>query len=83
MAVGRAPHSPCGPLSPSHSTGSVRWHRMSATTARPTEIAAGLWACEHGMASLEARTQADVDVFDWDTIAPLTVDALIRGLAPR
>jgi len=56
---------------------------MSATTARPTEIAAGLWACEHGMASLEARTQADVDVFDWDTIAPLTVDALIRGLAPR
>jgi AcrR family transcriptional regulator len=44
-------------------------------------VAAGLWACEHGMASLEARTEADVDVFDWDAIAPLTVDALIRGLA--
>jgi AcrR family transcriptional regulator len=44
-------------------------------------VAAGLWACEHGIASLEARTQTDVDVFDWDAIAPLTVDALIRGLA--
>ena len=46
-------------------------------------VAAGLWACEHGIASLEARTQTDADAFDLDTIAPLTVDALIRGLAAR
>ena len=48
-------------------------------------VAAGLWACEHGIASLEARTQAEAeaDAFDWDTIAPHTVDALIRGLSAR
>lgn len=42
-------------------------------------VATGLWACEHGLVSLEAHTAGDA-VFDWDAVAPLTVDAVIRGL---
>ena len=71
------------------------WRRSGRSPARPAgdgrraarpgdafTVAAGLWACEHGLASLE-RARPTADAFDWDTIAPLTVDALFRGLAPH
>jgi AcrR family transcriptional regulator len=45
------------------------------------EVATALWACQHGLASLEARTPPELDAFDWDAVAALTVDALLRGLA--
>lgn len=45
-------------------------------------VASALWACEHGLASLEARTPPqDVAVFDWDRIAGIAIDAIVRGLA--
>lgn len=44
------------------------------------QVAVGLWACEHGLVSLEMRMEHDVE-FDWDHIAPATVEALVRGLA--
>jgi len=44
-------------------------------------IACALWACEHGLVSLEARTsEGQHAVFDWDRVYSLTTDALIRGL---
>jgi AcrR family transcriptional regulator len=44
-------------------------------------IACALWACEHGLVSLEARTsEGQHTVFDWDRVYSLTTDALIRGL---
>jgi AcrR family transcriptional regulator len=44
-------------------------------------IASALWACEHGLVSLEARTSEGAhDVFDWDRVYALATDALIRGL---
>lgn len=46
------------------------------------QVAVGLWACEHGLVSLEMRMEHDVE-FDWDHIAPATVEALVRGLAAR
>jgi AcrR family transcriptional regulator len=49
--------------------------------ADPFEVAAGIWACEHGLVSLEMRKDAD-DPFDWDRIVPQTLDALLRGLGP-
>jgi AcrR family transcriptional regulator len=58
---------------------------MDAGAIRPGDAfqtAAALWACDHGMASLEARTPTfRNDIFDWDAIAPLAIDALLRGLA--
>ncbi len=57
---------------------------MDAGVLRPGDafsVAAALWACEHGIASLESQMGHKRDVFDWDTIAPLAVDALIRGLS--
>ncbi len=44
------------------------------------QVAVGLWACEHGLVSLEMRMEHDGE-FDWDHIAPATVAALVRGLA--
>ncbi|MET0146486.1 MAG: TetR/AcrR family transcriptional regulator [Ilumatobacteraceae bacterium] len=44
-------------------------------------VAAALWACQHGIASLEAHGEDGKDEFDWDVVAPLAVDALIRGLS--
>lgn len=43
-------------------------------------VAVGLWACEHGLVSLEMRTEQD-ELFDWEAIAPATVAALVHGLA--
>jgi AcrR family transcriptional regulator len=44
-------------------------------------IASALWACEHGLVSLEARTAAGQHtVFDWDRVHTLATEALIRGL---
>ena len=57
---------------------------MDAGLLRPGDaftVAAVLWACEHGVSSLEARTPVEVGPFDWDTIAPLAVEALLAGLA--
>ena len=70
-----------GGARPGGGAGAAGDGRRAARPGDAFSVAAGLWACEHGMASLEARTQPGDDVFDWDTIAPLTVDALIRGLA--
>jgi AcrR family transcriptional regulator len=48
------------------------------------DVAAALWACDHGLASLEARTPAgNAGTFDWDAIADLAIGALLRGLAAR
>jgi AcrR family transcriptional regulator len=44
------------------------------------DVATGLWACEHGLVSLEARTEG-APAFDWDTVFATTVEALLRGLA--
>lgn len=46
----------------------------------PVQVAVGLWACEHGLVSLEMRTEHELD-FDWEHIAPATIEALVRGLA--
>lgn len=47
------------------------------------DTAAALWACEHGLASLEARTPAhNRGLFDWDVIAEVAIGSLLRGLAP-
>jgi len=45
------------------------------------QVATGLWACEHGLVSLEAHASDDHVAFDWETVAPMTVDALLRGLS--
>jgi len=50
----------------------------------PFAVASALWACEHGLASLEARTPSrEFGVFDWDRIAGIAIDAVVRGLAPE
>ena len=50
----------------------------------PFEVASALWACDHGLASLEARTPStEAHLFDWDAIAHRALDAMLRGLAPR
>jgi AcrR family transcriptional regulator len=50
----------------------------------PFEVASALWACDHGLASLEARTPStEAHLFDWDAIARLAMQAMLRGLAPR
>ena len=49
----------------------------------PFEVASALWACDHGLASLEARTPStEAHLFDWDAIARRALDAMLRGLAP-
>jgi AcrR family transcriptional regulator len=49
----------------------------------PFQIAAALWACDHGLASLELRTDVGDDAqFDWDAIGDIAVEAIVRGLAP-
>jgi AcrR family transcriptional regulator len=50
----------------------------------PFEIAAALWACDHGLASLEVRTPAgeQAGLFDWDAISTTAIEAMVRGLAP-
>jgi AcrR family transcriptional regulator len=56
---------------------------MAAGVIRPADsftVATVLWACMHGVVSLEARSAGDVD-FDWDTVFRLAMDALRRGLA--
>jgi AcrR family transcriptional regulator len=50
----------------------------------PFQVASALWACDHGLASLEARTPTtEAHLFDWDAIAKTAMDAMLRGLAPR
>ncbi|CAN5813242.1 TetR/AcrR family transcriptional regulator [soil metagenome] len=44
-------------------------------------VATGLWACEHGLVSLEMKMSDADHPFDWDHVSPATVDALVRGLA--
>jgi AcrR family transcriptional regulator len=44
-------------------------------------VATGLWACVHGLVSLEARTEGKLVGFDWDTVFDTTTEALVRGLA--
>ena len=51
-------------------------------------VASGLWALEHGLVSLDARTREQAGVrlsrdvrFDWPATATATVDALLRGLS--
>jgi AcrR family transcriptional regulator len=53
-------------------------------TGDPFEVASALWACDHGLASLAARTPTGdkLELFDWDTIATIAIEALVRGLAP-
>ena len=46
----------------------------------PFHVAMALWACQHGLVSLAARTD-DVELFDWDVVAPLGSAAMVRGLA--
>ncbi len=50
----------------------------------PFEVASALWACDHGLASLEARTPTGdkLELFDWDRIAAIAIEAIVRGLAP-
>jgi AcrR family transcriptional regulator len=48
----------------------------------PFRAATALWACEHGLVSLEARTeQGRVTSFDWEAVYELATDAMLRGLA--
>jgi AcrR family transcriptional regulator len=58
---------------------------MDAGQLRPGDafaVASALWACVHGVVSLELRTSDQARrEFDWDVIAPLAVNALLRGLA--
>jgi hypothetical protein len=45
-------------------------------------VASALWACEHGLVSLELRMADERgQAFDWDVIAPLAVNAMLDGLA--
>ena len=48
------------------------------------QVASALWACDHGLASLEYRTPtgARSDLFDWDAISDTAMRAMLRGLAP-
>jgi len=46
----------------------------------PFHVAMALWACQHGLVSLAARTE-DVEQFDWDVVAPLGSAAMVRGFA--
>jgi AcrR family transcriptional regulator len=52
----------------------------------PFQVASALWACDHGLVSLEFRTPAgdavSADRFDWDAIATTAIEAMVRGLAP-
>jgi AcrR family transcriptional regulator len=50
----------------------------------PFQIASALWACDHGLASLEYRTPAGArsELFDWDAISDTAMRAMLRGLAP-
>jgi AcrR family transcriptional regulator len=49
----------------------------------PFEVAAALWSCHHGVASLEARAMGDDDKpFDWDAISAIVTESVVRGLAP-
>jgi AcrR family transcriptional regulator len=55
---------------------------MAAGAIRPGEsfaVATALWACMHGLVSLEAR--AGTGEFDWDAVSDIALDALNRGLA--
>jgi AcrR family transcriptional regulator len=58
---------------------------MDAGALRPADaftVASALWACEHGLVSLELRMADERgQPFDWDVIAPLAVDAMLDGLA--
>jgi AcrR family transcriptional regulator len=45
-------------------------------------VATALWACMHGLVSLEARaTAGEATSFDWDAVYDIALDALHRGLA--
>ena len=48
------------------------------------QVASALWACDHGLASLEYRTPAGArsELFDWDVISETAMRAMLRGLAP-
>jgi AcrR family transcriptional regulator len=46
----------------------------------PFEVATGLWACQHGLVTLQMR-HPDDGVFDWPAIAEATIDAVLRGYA--
>jgi AcrR family transcriptional regulator len=50
----------------------------------PFQVASALWACDHGLASLEYRTPAGArsELFDWDAISETAMRAMLRGLAP-
>jgi AcrR family transcriptional regulator len=50
----------------------------------PFQVASALWACDHGLASLEYRTPggAHLELFDWDAISDTAMRAMLRGLAP-
>jgi len=50
----------------------------------PFQVASALWACDHGLASLEYRTPAGPrsELFDWDAISETAMRAMLRGLAP-
>lgn len=48
----------------------------------PGVVAAALWSCQHGLVSLELGMHGEKDdLFDWDAITAMTLDALLRGLA--
>lgn len=51
----------------------------------PFTVASALWACDHGLVSLEARTPpTEAHLFDWDEVARVALEAMLRGLAaPR
>ncbi len=69
-----------GPSASSSDGSSGRWPPVFSETADPFAVATALWACQHGLASLEARaTEREAEIFDWDTAAALTTDALLRG----
>jgi AcrR family transcriptional regulator len=58
---------------------------MAAGVMRPGDsfvVATALWACMHGLVSLEARaTAGEAASFDWDAVSDIALDALHRGLA--
>jgi AcrR family transcriptional regulator len=48
----------------------------------PFEVATALWACDHGLASLAAKTAVvEEQMFDWDRVAQLALDAMLAGFA--
>jgi AcrR family transcriptional regulator len=59
---------------------------MEAGTIRtgdPFEVASALWACGHGVVSLESRAIGDGEHgFDWDAISAIVIESIVRGLAP-